>query len=73
MKSLKQVLLGIFIGVVIGLWLGINIGKDKPWYSNPLEERSVTDKIKSSIGEGVEKAGESIEKMGEDIKGNMKN
>jgi len=73
MKTLKLILFGIFIGLLAGLWLGINIGKDKPWYSNPLEERSVTSKIKSSIGEGVEKAGESIEKLGEDIKGQMKN
>jgi hypothetical protein len=73
MKKLKILLLGIILGAVAGLWVGINIGKDKPWYSNPFEDRSVTDKLKSSIGEGVEKAGESIEQMGEDIKGKMKN
>jgi len=73
MKKLKILLLGILIGVVVGLWLGINIGKDKPWYSNPFEDPAVTGKLKSSIGEGVEKAGESIEQMGEDIKGKMKN
>lgn len=68
-----MLILGIIIGAAAGLWVGINIGKDKPWYSNPFEDRSVTDKLKSSIGEGVEKAGESIEQMGEDIKGKMKN
>jgi len=73
MKALKQLVLGIIIGTLLGLWFGINIGRDKPWYSNPLTERHVKDKIKASIGEGVEKAGESIEQMGEDIKGNMKN
>ncbi len=73
MKKLKLILLGIVVGLLTGLWFGINIGKDKPWYSNPLEERSVTSKIKSSIGEGVEKAGESIEKLGEDIKGKIEN
>ena len=73
MKTLKILLLGIVIGALAGLWLGINVGKNKPWYSNPLEERSVTDKIKTSIGEGVEQAGESIEQLGEDIKGKMKN
>jgi len=73
MKKVKIFLFGIIVGVLVGLWLGINIGKGKPWYSNPLAERSVTDQIKSSIGEGVEKAGESIEQIGEDIKGEMKN
>ncbi|MGD8785207.1 MAG: hypothetical protein PVG75_12265 [Thioalkalispiraceae bacterium] len=72
MKKLKTFILGIIIGALVGLWVGINIGKDKPWYSNPFEDRTVTEKIKSSIGEGVEKAGESMQQMGEDIKGKMK-
>ncbi len=69
MKSLKTLVLGLIIGGLLGLWFGINIGKNKPWYSNPLAERSVTNKLKSSIGEGVEKAGKSIERMGENIQG----
>jgi len=73
MRSLKLLLTGLVLGGVVGLWQGINIGKNNPWYSNPLEERSVTDKIKSSIGDGFEKAGESIEKVGGDIKGKLKN
>jgi len=71
MKSLKLVILGLIIGVLIGLWFGVNIGKDNPIFSNPFKERSVTEKIKSGIGHGVEKAGKSIEKLGEDIKGKM--
>ena len=71
MKSLKLIIFGFVIGILIGLWFGVNIGKEKPLLSNPFEERTVTEKIKSSIGEGVEKAGEHIEKLGEDIKGKM--
>lgn len=73
MKALKQLIIGLLIGLFIGLWVGINIGKDKPWYSNPLEEKSVTSKIKSSLGAGVKKAGESIEKLGDGIKGKLDN
>jgi hypothetical protein len=73
MKKLKLLIVGIIIGAAAGLWVGINIGKENPWYSNPFEDRSVTDKLKSSIGEGVEKAGESMQEMGEDIKGKLKN
>ena len=71
MLSLKQLIIGAIIGLLIGLWFGVNIGKGNKIYSNPFAERTVTDKLKSSIGEGVEKAGKSIEKLGEDIKGNL--
>lgn len=73
MKSLKVFIFGAIVGLVIGLWFGVNIGKDKPIYSNPFAEKTVQEKLKSSIGEGVEKAGESIEKLGSDIKGKLKN
>jgi len=73
MRVLKVLLTGIIIGAVAGLWVGFNMGRERPWYSNPFAERSVKDKIKSSVGEGVEKAGESIEKLGEDMKGKISN
>ena len=72
MKALKTLIFGVLIGLLLGLWFGVNIGKDKVWYSNPFKERSMMDKVKSTIGEGVEKAGEGIEKIGEEIKGKAK-
>ena len=69
MKFLKALILGLLIGTLLGLWVGMNIGKNKPWYSDPFADGGMTKKLKSSFGEGVEKAGESIEKMGEDIQG----
>ena len=69
MKSFKSMIVGIIIGVLLGLWFGVNIGQNRPIYSNPFADRAIKEKIKSSVGEGVEKAGSSIEKMGEDMKG----
>lgn len=73
MKTLKPVLLGMVIGLILGLWFGVNIGKDKRFYSNPFAEKNVTEQIKTTIGESMEKAGEKIGKMGEDIQGKPKN
>lgn len=73
MRAIKLLLSGVIIGALAGLWIGFNLGANKPWYSNPFADRSVKEKIKSSVGEGVEKAGESIEKLGEDMKGKMNN
>ena len=72
MKTLKPVLIGIIIGLVLGLWFGVNIGKQQPFYSNPFKERSVGDKLKSTLGEGVGKAGETLEKIGKDLQGTGK-
>ena len=73
MKSFKSLLVGIIIGLLLGLWFGVNIGRDRPIYSNPFADSAIKDKIKTSVGEGVEKAGSSIEKMGEDMKGKLNN
>jgi hypothetical protein len=72
MRSLKPLLLGVIIGVVLGLWFGVNIGKQKPFYGNPFAERSVGEKIKTTIGESVGKAGEKLEKLGQDLQGTKK-
>lgn len=71
MKKLKLVLFGLVIGILVGFWLGYNKGRGVELFSNPFKERSVTSKIKSSLGEGVEKAGEHIEKIGEGLKDKM--
>jgi hypothetical protein len=73
MKLFKNFLVGIIIGLLLGLWFGVNIGRDQPLYSNPFTDPVIQDKIKTSVGEGVEKAGSSIEKMGEDMKGRLQN
>ena len=71
MKILKLLLLGLIVGALLGFWTGYNKGRGAAIFSNPFKEQEVTDKIKSSIGEGVEKAGEHIEKMGKDMKEKM--
>ncbi|MEJ2362329.1 MAG: hypothetical protein P8Z75_13045 [Gammaproteobacteria bacterium] len=68
MKTLKTLLIGLIIGALLGFWTGYNKGRGAGIFSNPFKERSVTQKIKSSVGEGVEKAGKNIEKMGKDLK-----
>ncbi|MBI3562289.1 MAG: hypothetical protein HY080_11320 [Gammaproteobacteria bacterium] len=73
MKTFRPMLVGIIIGVLVGLWFGVNIGKGRPFYGNPFAaERTVGERIKSTIGEGVGKAGATLEKLGEDLKGNPK-
>lgn len=68
MKILKLLVLGIIIGGLFGFWTGYNKGRGAALFSNPFNKEEVTNKLKSSIGEGVEKAGEHIEKMGKDMK-----
>lgn len=62
MKMLKMLFMGFLLGLIIGLWFGINMGKQKPIFSNPFAEENLQKKIKVKVGE-------SIEKLGGDIKG----
>ena len=71
MKNLKLILFGLIIGVVVGMWFGVNIGKGKPFYTNPFEEPTLAERLKKGTGEAVEKAGKKMEQIGSDIKGNV--
>lgn len=44
---------GLIVGVLIGLWLGVNIGKDKPLLSNPLEEPELVEQVKKQASEAL--------------------
>ena len=71
MKTLKILLIGLILGALLGFWTGYNKGRGAEIFSNPFKERRVTEKIKSSVGEGVEKAGKNLEQMGKDLKNKL--
>jgi hypothetical protein len=66
-KTLKTLVAGFAVGVVLGLWFGVNIGKGQPFYSNPFEEVSVTERLRQKGGEMLQKGGQAIEKTGEKL------
>ena len=69
MKKLKPILFGIIVGLLIGLWFGVNIGKNKPIYTNPFAEPSTRNLLRDTGGKLIEKSGRAIEKGGEAIRG----
>lgn len=48
MLGIKKYLIGAVVGVVVGLWAGVNIGHDRPVWSNPFAEQSLTAKAKDT-------------------------
>jgi hypothetical protein len=57
-------MIGIFIGLILGLWFGINMGKDKPVFSNPLAPNKVTTTIRESGEKVLEESGKALEETG---------
>lgn len=49
---------------MIGMWFGINIGKDRPIFSNPFAEPALQEKLKQTGGEVLEKGGKALQKSG---------
>jgi hypothetical protein len=60
-KALKYLIIGIVIGGFAGLWAGINIGKEKPILSNPLEEPTVTDRVKWKTQELLDETSKALD------------
>ena len=51
MSSIKKYLIGVIIGLLIGLWMGVNIGRDRPLWSNPFAAQSLTQKAKDAASD----------------------
>ena len=72
MKTIKLAIIWLIIGVLLGMWFGVNIGRDKPFYSNPFEAETIKEKIKKTGEEALEKSGESLESAGKAIQKKIK-
>ncbi len=64
--TIRKYLTGIVIGLAVGLWVGVNIGKDQPLYSNPLNTESLADEAKRKAGDIFEDTKKSLREKLED-------
>jgi|APCOG7522876152_1049122.scaffolds.fasta_scaffold152021_1 hypothetical protein len=71
-KKSNSFIIGIIIGLIIGLWFGINIGKGKPFYSNPLSKRKIETTIMKSGEIVLEESGKVLEKTGKTLQEKVK-
>lgn len=69
MKQFKVILISLVIGVLIGMALGVNIGRDRPLFSNPFARESLVDRAKQLGSETLEKGGKALEKTGQALQG----
>jgi len=69
MKQFSIILISLAIGALIGMALGINIGREKPLFSNPFAEESLVDRVKDLGSETLEQSGKALEKTGRVLQG----
>ena len=72
MKQIKTLLAGIVLGLLLGLWFGVNLGRDKPLFSNPFAEPTVQERLKQTGKTLIEKSGETLEKGGKALQDSTK-
>ncbi|MCI0505750.1 MAG: hypothetical protein L0Z73_06515 [Gammaproteobacteria bacterium] len=69
MQWMKKFTSGVVIGLLLGLWFGVNIGKNRPFYSNPFRDVSVTEIAKEKGKEVVQEGKKALrESLDEDTK-----
>lgn len=76
MQGMKKFVLGLVVGLLLGLWFGVNIGKHRPFYSNPFQDVPVAEIAKEKGKEVVQEGKEAVQegkkalrdKLDDDIK-----
>lgn len=58
--NFKNLFFGLFLGLLLGLWFGVNIGKGRSIVANPFAHQNISQKVKSKVGESVERIGKEI-------------
>lgn len=56
MLGIKKYLIGIVVGLLLGLWFGVNIGHDRPVWSNPFAQASLQEKAKDTMLDALKDA-----------------
>jgi hypothetical protein len=56
MLGIKKYLIGAVAGLIVGLWFGVNIGQDRPLWSNPFAEPSLQQKAKGKVMDALKDA-----------------
>lgn len=59
---MRNMLILLVIVLLVGVWFGINIARDKPLLSNPLEEKSLRDKATGTAQELYRDSKDAIKK-----------
>ena len=69
MKQFSIILISLVTGIFIGMVLGVNIGRERPLFSNPFAEESLADRVKDLGNETLEQSGKALEKTGRVLQG----
>ena len=48
MLRIKKYIMGGIIGLLVGMWMGVNIGAERPLWSNPFAKKSLGQKAKNA-------------------------
>jgi len=61
---MKKLMIGVVIGLVLGLWFGVNIGKDRPFYTNPFQEQTLGEIIGQKSEKVLQEGGKALQDSG---------
>ncbi|RJR15921.1 MAG: hypothetical protein C4581_11245 [Nitrospiraceae bacterium] len=67
-KCTSKLIIGLLIGAMLGLWIGVNIGRERPLFSNPFRKESVYEKFRKA-GRGL---GDAIKESADELHDKLK-
>lgn len=67
-RTLRNLAIGLLIGLGLGLWFGVNLGRGHSLFSNPFARQTLGGQLKETGSLVLDKGGQALEESGRAIR-----
>lgn len=67
-KTLRNLTIGLLLGMALGLWFGMNLSRGRSLFSNPFAKQTLGERLKDTGSLVLDKSGQALEEGGKALR-----
>lgn len=67
-KNLRNLAIGLLVGLALGLWFGVNLGRGHSLFCNPFAQQTIGGQLRETGTLVIDKSGQALEESGKAIR-----